>query len=77
MIMKAIKIEMLSGMECPGGEFISVSVDGTTKGRVYPDSNVTLGQVIQIILKDCEPGTEFECNSSRAKFEYFKLTTRG
>jgi hypothetical protein len=75
--MKKIEIRMTGGMDCPGGEWTQISVDGVNKGRVYPDSNVTLGQVIQIILKDYEPDTEFECNNARAKFEYSKLISHG
>jgi len=72
--MKTIKIEMTSGMDCPGGQWTDVSVDGTSKGRVYDDSNITLGQVIQIILKDYPAGTKFTCNSATAKNEFKQLT---
>ena len=71
--MKIIKIEMTSGMECPGGRWTNISVDGTSKGRVYDDSNITLGQVIQIILKDYPAGTKFTCNSVKAKNEFKQL----
>ena len=72
--MATIKIEMTSGMDCPGGQWTSVSVDGTLRGRLYEDSKVTLGQVIQIILKDYPAGTEFTCNSAKAKNEFKQLT---
>ena len=30
------RVEMTSGMDCPGGEFINVHVDGELYGRIYP-----------------------------------------
>lgn len=30
------RVEMTSGMDCPGGEFINVHVDGELFGRIYP-----------------------------------------
>jgi hypothetical protein len=68
-----IDIVMTSGMDCPGGEWTKIEVNGVNKGRVYPDSNVTLGQVIQIVMKDYPVGTQFKCNSTHAKYEYLKI----
>jgi|NorSeaMetagenome_1021524.scaffolds.fasta_scaffold00991_11 hypothetical protein len=67
--MKPIKIEMTSGMDCPGGQWTNISVNGTSKGRLYDDSNTTLDQAIQIILKDYPNGTKFTCNYAKDKNE--------
>ena len=71
--METIDIVMTAGGGYPGGEWTQIEVNGADKGRVYPDSNVTLGQVIQIVMKDYPAGTQFTCNSTHAKYEYLKI----
>jgi hypothetical protein len=71
--MGTINIKMTSGMDCPGGQWTSISVDGVYKGRVYDDCDTSLGKAIQIILDDYPLDTEVICNSTQALIELDQL----
>jgi len=71
--MGTINIKMTSGMDCPGGQWTSISVDGVYKGRVYDDCDTSLGKAIQTILEDYPLDTEVICNSTQALIELDQL----
>lgn len=71
--MGTINIKMTSGMDCPGGQWTSISVDGVYKGRVYDDCDTSLGKAIQTILYDYPLDTEVICNSTQALIELDQL----
>ena len=58
-------------MECPGGEWTSVTVNGENRGRIWADQNMSLGRVLDKLIK---PGMTYTCNNQAAVREYLLLT---
>jgi len=60
------KIEFVSGMDCPGGEFVSVKVDGEHKGNVYDIKQFSLRNVLKYIIDKQLCGGDYTCNNKAA-----------
>lgn len=72
-MVRKTKIEFLRGMECPGGEFTTVLVNGEVQGRLYDLQENTLGMVLKRIIEERICGEHFTCNSQEAMRQLNRL----
>jgi len=69
------KIEFHSGMDCPGGEFVTITVNGEYQGRLYDLKQYTLGIVLKGIIESEMCGSNYTCNSAEAERQLNTLKT--
>ena len=70
---KITNIEFYSGMDCPGGSYVTIHVNGEYQGRLYDLKQYTLGRVLMSIIEEEMCGDNYTCNSSEAKRQLKQL----
>jgi hypothetical protein len=67
------KIEFMSGMDCPGGEFVSVEINGEYKGKLFDIKQFSLRNALKYIIEKQMCGGDYTCNNKQAVDQLVRL----